>query len=81
MKRNWLITTVLAVSIFGLSLSLQSCATNKINLRNTLDTRETIQVQAYWDPIADASLDMPNYAPKFIYPHFFVSIDYSCYRL
>ena len=65
MKRNWLITTVLAVSIFGLSLSLQSCATNKINLRNTLDTRETIQVQAYWDPIADASLDMPNSAPKY----------------
>ena len=65
MKRNWLITTVLAASIFGLSLSLQSCATNKINLRNTLDTRETIQVQAYWDPIADASLDMPNSAPKY----------------
>ena len=65
MKRNWLITTVLAVSIFGLCLSLQSCATNKINLRNTLDTRETIQVQAYWDPIADASLDMPNSAPKY----------------
>ena len=65
MKRNWLITTVLVASIIGLSLSLLSCTAHKINLRNTLDTKETIQVQAYWDPIADASLDMPNYAPKY----------------
>ena len=65
MKRNWLITAVLIVSIIGLSLSLQSCATNKINLRNTLDTKETLQVQAYWDPIADASLGMPNYSQKY----------------
>ena len=65
MKRNWLITTVLVASIIGLSLSLLSCTAHKINLRNTLDTKETIQVQAYWDPIADASLDMPNSAPKY----------------
>ncbi|MDE0011311.1 MAG: hypothetical protein OXU36_09185 [Candidatus Poribacteria bacterium] len=64
MKRNLLITPILVVSIIGLSLSLQSCSTNKINLRNILDTRETIQVQAYWDPIADASLGMPNSSPK-----------------
>ena len=64
MKRNWLITTILVASIIGLSLNLQSCGANKINLRNTLDTRETVQVQAYWDPIADASLGMPNSSPK-----------------
>ena len=65
MKRNWLITTVLVASIIGLSLSLLSCTAHKINLRNTLDTKETIQVQAYWEPIADSSLGMPNYAPKY----------------
>ena len=65
MKRNWLISTVLVASIIGLSLSLQSCAAHKINLRNTLDTQETIQVQAYWNPIADASLGMHNQAPKY----------------
>ncbi len=64
MKRNWLISTVLAVLTFGLCLSLQSCATNKINLRKTLDTQETLQVQAYWDPIADASLGLPDHSPK-----------------
>lgn len=51
MKRNWLISTVLVASIIGLCLSLQSCARNKINLRKTLDTKETMRVQAYWDPI------------------------------
>ena len=65
MKRNWLITAVLIASIVGLSLSLQSCTANKINLRKTLDTKETLQVQAYWDPIADASLGMPNYSQKY----------------
>lgn len=65
MKRNWLITAVLIASIIGLSLSLQSCTANKINLRKTLDTKETLQVQAYWDPIADASLGMPNYSQKY----------------
>lgn len=65
MKRNWLIAAVLIASIIGLSLSLQSCAANKINLRKTLDTKETIQVQAYWDPIAGASLGMPNYSQKY----------------
>ena len=64
MNRNWLISSSLAVSVLLLSLSLQSCGSNKINLRNTLDTRETLQVQAYWDPIADASLGMPDQSPK-----------------
>ncbi|MYB00264.1 hypothetical protein F4X90_11390 [Candidatus Poribacteria bacterium] len=64
MKRNWLITTVLMASIFGLCISILSCATNKINLRKTLDTKETLQVQAYWDPIADASLGLPDHSPK-----------------
>ena len=64
MQRNWLISTVLAVSIFGLCISLLSCARNKINLRKTLDTKETLQVQAYWDPIADASLGLPDHSPK-----------------
>ncbi len=64
MKRNWLISTVLVTSIFGLCISLLSCARNKINLRKTLDTKETVQVQAYWDPIADASLGLPDHTPK-----------------
>ena len=64
MKRNWSITAVLVVSIIGISISLQSCATNKINLRKTLDTQETLQVQAYWDPIADTSLGLPDHSPK-----------------
>ena len=65
MKRNWLITAVLIASIIGLSLSLQSCTANKIDLRKTLDTKETLQVRAYWDPIAGASLGMPNYSQKY----------------
>ena len=64
MKRNWLISTMLAVLTFGLCISLLSCATNKINLRKTLDTKETLQVQAYWDPIADSSLSLPDHTPK-----------------
>ncbi len=36
MKRNWLMTTILAMSIIVLSLSLQSCGAHKINLRRTL---------------------------------------------
>ena len=64
MKRNWLISIVLAVLTFGLCISLLSCATNKINLRKTLDTKETLQVQAYWDPIADTSLGLPDHSPK-----------------
>ena len=64
MRRNWLITTVLMASIFGLCINLLSCARNKINLRKTLATQETLQVQAYWDPIADASLGMPDQSPK-----------------
>ncbi len=64
MNRNWLISSTLVVSLLLLSLSLQSCTANKINLRKTLDTKETLQVQAYWDPIADASLGMPDQSPK-----------------
>ncbi len=64
MNRNWLISSALAVSVLFLSLSLQSCTANKINLRKTLDTTETLQVQAYWDPIADSSLGMPDQSPK-----------------
>ena len=66
MNRNWLISSALAVSALLLSLSLQSCTAHKINLRNTLDTRETVQVKAYWDPIADASLGMPDQSPKHV---------------
>ncbi|MCG9132309.1 hypothetical protein J5I95_11565 [Candidatus Poribacteria bacterium] len=29
-----------------------------------MDTKETLQVQAYWDPIADASLGLPDHTPK-----------------
>ena len=65
MKKNRLITTILVASIIGLSLSFQSCGPDKINLRKTLDTRATIQVQAYWDPIADSSLGMANSLPKY----------------
>ncbi|MCY3741892.1 MAG: hypothetical protein OXH00_12795 [Candidatus Poribacteria bacterium] len=66
MRRNWLISTVLVASIIGLCISLQSCAKNKINLRKTLDTQETMRVQAYWDPIADASLGLPDHSPKHV---------------
>ena len=64
MQRNWLISTVLAVSIFGLCISLQSSSADQINLQNTLDKNTTLQVQAYWDPIADTSLSLPDYTPK-----------------
>lgn len=64
MKRNWLITAVLALSIFGLCISLQSSSADKINLQSTLNKNTILQVQAYWDPIADTSLGLPDYTPK-----------------
>ena len=66
MNRNWLTSSTLVVSVLLLSLSLQSCTAKKINLRNTLDTKETVQVKAYWDPIADSSLGMPDQSPKHV---------------
>ena len=33
-------------------------------MRNTLDKKAILQVNAYWDPIADSSLDLPNHSPK-----------------
>ena len=63
MKRNWLIVSVLAISVWGLSLTLQSAA-DKINIENTLDEKATLQVHAYWEPIADSALDLPNYSPE-----------------
>ncbi|RKU05549.1 hypothetical protein C6503_27180 [Candidatus Poribacteria bacterium] len=64
MQRNWLISIVLAVLTFGLSISLQSSSADQINLQNILDKNTILQVQAYWDPIADASLGLPDYTPK-----------------
>ena len=64
MKRNWLISSILAVSVFGLVLSFQGYASDKVDMRNTLDGKATLQVEAYWEPIADASLDFPNYSPE-----------------
>ena len=48
---------------FGLSLTLQSAA-EKINIKNILDQETTLQVRAYWEPIADSALDLPNYSPE-----------------
>ncbi len=64
MRRNWLISIVLAVSITSLCISLQSSSADQINLQNTLDNNTILQVQAYWDPIADASLGLPDYTPE-----------------
>ena len=64
MQRNGLISTVLVVSIFGLCLSLQSSSADQIHLQNILDKNTVLQVQAYWDPIADTSLGLPDYTPK-----------------
>lgn len=63
MKKNWLIFPMLAISVFGLNLSLQSAA-DKINIENTLDEKATLQVHAYWEPIADTALGLPNYSPE-----------------
>ena len=64
MKRNWLIALVLAVSVVRLTLPLQSAAADKVNISNTLDERATLQVEAYWEPIADTALGLPNYSPE-----------------
>ena len=65
MKRNWMISSMLAILILGLSLTRQSTA-DKINMRNTLTGETTLQVEAYWEPIADADLGLPNYSPKHV---------------
>ena len=64
MERNWLISTVLAVLTFGLCINLQSSSADQISLQNILDKNTTLQVQAYWDPIDDTSLGLPDYTPK-----------------
>ena len=63
MKNRKLVSTILVISVLSLSLILQGCA-DKINMRNTLDKKATLQVNAHWDPIADSSLDLPNHSPK-----------------
>ena len=63
MKRNPLIVSMLAISVLGLTSTLQS-AVDKINLGNTLDKKVTLQVRAYWEPIADTALGLPNYSPE-----------------
>ena len=63
MKRNWLIFLVLVISVLALSLTLQSAA-DKVNIGNTLDKKGTLQVLAYWEPIADSALGLPNYSPE-----------------
>ena len=63
MKRNRLIVSMLAISVLVLSSTLQSAA-DKINLGNTLDQKATLQVRAYWEPIADTALGLPNYSPE-----------------
>ena len=64
MKRNWLIYSILAVSVFGSALSVQGYASDKINMKNILDKKATLQVRAYWEPIADSALDLPSYSPE-----------------
>ena len=51
------------ISVEGVNLSLHS-ATDKISMENTLDKKATLQVRAYWKPIADAALGLPNYSPE-----------------
>jgi hypothetical protein len=63
MKNRKLVPTILVISVLSLSLILQGCA-DKINMRNTLDKKATLQVNAHWDPIADSSLDLANHSPK-----------------
>lgn len=63
MKRNWLIVSILVISVLGLNLAPQSAA-DKINMENILDKETTLQVRAYWEPIADSALDLPNYSPE-----------------
>lgn len=63
MTRNRLIFSMLAILVLGVNLSLHS-ATDTINLGNTLDKKATLQVRAYWEPIADSALGLPNYSPE-----------------
>ena len=60
MKRIWYVFSFFFVLVLGLSASLQSCTANKINMGDTVDGTTTLKVDAYWDPIADSSLDLPN---------------------
>ena len=64
MKRIWFVFSVFVVLVLSLSVSLQSCTANKINIEDTLHGNATLQVDAYWDSIADSSLNLPNYSPK-----------------
>ena len=64
MKRNWWISSILAVSVLGLVLNVQGDASDKINIKNILDKKATLQVRAYWEPIADSALGLPNYSPE-----------------
>ena len=64
MKRNWWIFSILAVSVLGLVLSVQGDASDKINMKNILDKKATLQVRAVWEPIADSALGLPNYSPE-----------------
>ena len=63
MKSRELVSSIFVISVLSLSLILHGCA-NKINMRNTLDRKAILQVNAHWDPIADSSLDLPNHSPK-----------------
>ena len=66
MKRNWLIFLILAVSVLDSSLTLHGHASDKINIRDILNEEATIKVEAYWQPIADASLGLPNHSPEHV---------------
>ncbi len=66
MKRNWLIFLILTVLALGASLSPQGHASDKPNLRDTLNEEATVKVEAYWEPIADASLGLPNHSPEHV---------------
>lgn len=66
MKRNWLIFLILKVSVLSTSLSLQGHAFDKINMKDILDKKATVKVDAYWEPIADASLSLPTHSPEHI---------------
>lgn len=64
MKRNWWISSILAVSVLCVALSVQGHASNKINMKNILDKQATLQVRAIWEPIADSALGLPDYSPE-----------------
>ena len=66
MKRNWLISLILTVLVLGTNVSLPCQASDKINMTDTLDEKAIVKVEAYWEPIADASLGMPNQSPEHV---------------